>query len=462
MSSNTMETGSTQASVSQMKNTLSPQVQQFQQKIQKLGESVEPVTGSESQRLLQAKNVFLKNFGRRMAVDLEACLHCGMCAEVCHFYESTLLPKYTPIQKVKPLKRFYRRELSPLRWLHRLFTRDLSLEELADWQELVFDSCTECGRCDLVCPMGIEISAMVALMRQGLTAADLAPDELRELDKEQAQNGTLLGIGKQQLKDVVAELVAQGIDIPMDKKTADVMLLSSTLDILLFKKSLAGTAKILNRLGVSWTLQSDCFEAANFGFISGDDELQRIASESIITVATACQAKTVLLPECGHAYPALRWEGATKHHDALPFEVMAISEFIGQEIVAGRLKVNNVGMSKKVTYHDPCQLGRHGGIFDEPREALNALGVDFYETESHARSNYCCGGGSGVFLLKRAAPLRQRAFEIKMREVDKTGADSVVTSCDSCRVNFMVGAANANWDKPVESLVELVAANLAD
>jgi Fe-S oxidoreductase len=92
--------------------------------------------------------------------------------------------------------------------------------------------------------------------------------------------------------------------------------------------------------------------------------------------------------------------------------------------------------------------------------ALNALGVDLREMESHGRTNFCCGGGEGVNWIARAAPLRQKAFAIKMAEVNETGADSVVTSCDSCRYNFITGGENANWDKPIESLVELVAENL--
>ena len=91
---------------------------------------------------------------------------------------------------------------------------------------------------------------------------------------------------------------------------------------------------------------------------------------------------------------------------------------------------------------------------------LDALGVDFREVESSREMNWCCGGGAGVFLINRAAPLRQKAFEIKMDQVNRTGAESVVLTCGSCRLNFMNGAQRANWDKGIESLVEMVAAAL--
>ena len=82
--------------------------------------------------------------------------------------------------------------------------------------------------------------------------------------------------------------------------------------------------------------------------------------------------------------------------------------------------------------------------------------------ESRGRTAICCGAGEGINFISKAEPLRQKAFKIKMREVDDTGADSLVTSCDNCRYNFMVGGAKANWNMTVESLVEMVANNLAD
>jgi Fe-S oxidoreductase len=130
-------------------------------------------------------------------------------------------------------------------------------------------------------------------------------------------------------------------------------------------------------------------------------------------------------------------------------------------VQAGRLKLKSAG-ARKLTYHDACKLGRHGGVLEEPRAALRALGVDYRESSPAGEMNWCCGGGAGVFLLNRAAPLRQRAFELKQRQIDATGAESVVMSCGSCRLNFMNGQAQSGWPVQVESLVELVGANLAD
>jgi len=142
----------------------------------------------------------------------------------------------------------------------------------------------------------------------------------------------------------------------------------------------------------------------------------------------------------------------------LPFEVLAASEFVGREIREGRLALVPGDPNRKVTYHDACKLARHGGVIDEPRAALRALGVDFRESAPTAELNWCCGGGAGAFLINRAAPLRKKAWQIKREQIDATGADTVVLSCASCRLNFMEGAEVAQSPMRIESLIELVAA----
>ena len=434
----------------------------FRQQIGQLAGMAAPTDMSDEERVARAKGVFDAKLDNAKASHLEACVHCGICAEACHFYVQTQDPKYTPIRKLDLLKRHYRREKSGLRWLYRRTTRDITAQELEQWQELVYDSCTECGRCGTVCPMGIDIAGMVNVMRQALAEAGLIPAELRAVQQEQGGRGTVFGVGSEQLMAAAEQLRAQGLEVPVNQPGVDVMVLSTVVDVMLFKDALEATVRIMNHLGVSWSLCSEATEAANFGLLSGNESVQKAASDRIVKAAVTCGAKVVVLPECGHAYPALRWEGANAYGRPLPFEVMAISEFLGREVQAGRLKLKPLGKDRKITYHDPCKLGRHGGIFHEPRAIFEALDVDMREMPSHGRMNFCCGGGAGVFLINRAAPLRKATFELKREEVESVGADSLVTSCGSCRLNFLAGADAVQWDRKIESLVELVGQNLAD
>ena len=434
----------------------------FERRIKDLPHQAPPSNLTADQRVERAKQVIISKLDSRTAMELETCIHCGMCAEACHFYETTHEPKYTPIYKANIVRQVYRRELSPFRWFNRLFLREITAKDLQDWQHLLFNACNECGRCDLMCPVGIQITRSLRIGRQALAAADLLPPELRGLNHEQTEKNTLFGVGAQEMRQLIEELGREGVNVPLDKAQADVLVLSSVSDILLYRNSLAATAKILNKLGLNWTIRSEAFEASNFGFLSGDEDSQMIEAKRVIDVAKSCGAKLVITPECGHAYPALRFDAPDQMNERPPFEVMAISEFIGRELHEGRLKVKKMAPGKKVTYHDPCKLGRHGGVFKEPRTALEALGVDFREMESHGKTQYCCGGGGGVLMLSGADELRRRTFELKMRQVEDSGADSVVTSCDTCRMTFTSGAKRVNWDRPVESLVEMVAANLAE
>lgn len=423
---------------------------------------MKPKALSDDQKIVRAKEAFLAGIDADMATYLESCIHCGMCAEACHFYIATGEAKYTPIYKLEPLKKVYRRELAPTRWLNRLTTRDITVADLENWQELAYDSCTQCGRCSLLCPMGIHIQSMIQVVRSGLAAAGYAPAELQAVSDEQRDKATILGAGPDKLREMVERVRARDIDVPLDKDKADVLVLSSALDFLKDENVLAATAKIMNKLGANWTIRSEGFESANYGALAGDTQAQKRISKRIIDAAMAVGAKKVIVAECGHAYPVLRWEAATLYGKELPFEFLSVAEYLGQELKAGRLKVKKTTNGHShVTYHDPCKLGRMGGSFDEARDVLKALGVKLTEMESHGRTNLCCGGGGGVAMLKSAQTLRQKAFELKRQEVERTGAPTVVTACNTCMQNLEMGKAWSNWDKGVVNLVQLVSDNLA-
>jgi Fe-S oxidoreductase len=167
-----------------------------------------------------------------------------------------------------------------------------------------------------------------------------------------------------------------------------------------------------------------------------------------------------VLPECGHAYGALRWQGANLYGKPLPFEVLHISEFLAGQVRSGKLKLKKLG--KSVTFHDPCQVSRRGGATRAPREVLQALGVELRETRDSGDLNWCCGGGGGVVTIHRADDLRYAAFDIKIRQINATGAEVPVTSCSNCRQTFDDGQAHYRWDKKMASLLEMVAGQIAD
>jgi Fe-S oxidoreductase len=398
---------------------------------------------------------FVSDFGRTAAIYLESCIHCGMCAESCHFYEVTGDPKYTPVWKLEPFKQAYKREYGPFAPFYRALglKREVTEAQLEEWQHLLYDSCTVCGRCSLMCPMGIDIAGLISDARHGMAKAGLVPEELRQAADR--------GPAPKEFKDWMTRLAAEHrVDIPVDKAKADILYTLSATEIEKYPKSIVATAKIMKRLGADWTLRSDGYQANNPGLYAGDLQKQKEASVRLIDAAVACGASTLVLPECGHAYGALRWQGANLYGKPLPFKVLHISEFLAEKVRDGRLKVKR--LSKTATFHDPCQSSRRGGVTQAPREVLGALGVELKEMFPTKGTNWCCGGGGGVVDIKSADALRHKVFHLKMSQIDDTGAELPVTSCVDCRQTFDDGQAHARWDKSMNSLLELVADNLIE
>jgi Fe-S oxidoreductase len=415
------------------------------------------------ERLAAAMSSFTKDFGRAAALYMESCIHCGNCAEACHFYLSTQDPKYTPIWKLEPFKQAYKREAGPFAWLYRALNlkHEVSVAELEEWQELIYDSCTLCGRCTMVCPMGIDIASLVGLARHAMFQAGLVPHELWAVAERAAREGSPLGATPKVLKERLEWLADDyDVDIRVDQPEADVLVTFSSIEIMKYPESLVATAKVLNHTGYSWTVSTQGYEATNFGMLSGNLDWQRQITGKLIDAAIACKAKVVILPECGHAYTALRWQGAGVLGRPLPFRVVHISEFLAESIMNGRLHVSKVG--KSVAFHDPCQVSRRGGATAAPRVVLAALGVELRETADHGDLNFCCGGGGGVVANHRADELRYKAFEIKMEQIDTTGAELPITSCANCRQTFDDGREHFHWNKEMGSLLELVADHLTE
>ncbi len=418
---------------------------------------------TDEQRVAAAMKNFVKDFGRTAAVYMESCIHCGMCAEACHFHEVTKDPRYTPIWKLEPFKQAYKREYGPFALFFRLFNLKpkVTHEQLAEWQHLLYDSCTVCGRCSLMCPMGIDIATLISQARHGMFHAGLVPHELYAVAERAKREGSPLGATPQVFADRVDWLADDHeVEIPLDKDKAEVLCTMSSIEIMKYPESVVATAKVMNHLGVDWTFRTDGYEATNFGLLSGNAAWQKQMTMKLIEAAVACGAKTLILPECGHAYMALRWMGAAMYGKPLPFRVLHMAEFLAENVREKRLRVRKVRQS--VTFHDPCQVSRRGGATEAPREVLAALGVELREMHPTKGTNWCCGGGGGVVAIHRADKLRHQVFQIKMKQIDDTGAELAVTSCANCRQTFDDGQAHFNWDKTMHSLLELVADNLIE
>jgi Fe-S oxidoreductase len=417
---------------------------------------------TDEQRVDAAMRSFVREFGVTAALHMESCVRCGLCAEACHFHLTTGDPKYTPVHKLDLFRRAYFREASPFAPVVRALglVKKPTIAELQQWQELIYDSCTMCGRCTLVCPMGIDIAELVKEARHGMYQAGLIPERLALMDRTAAKWGSP-ATPAEDLPDILAEVAAQhGVDIPCDLAQADVLVTAAPAELVEHTKSLAAAAKILNRAGLKWTMHQGGFDASNVGFNNGDLALQERLTRALVDTAVRIGAGTVLLPECGHAYGAARWEAAKWYGQALPVRIVHMTEFLDELIASGRIRLRPIGQT--ATFHDPCQIVRRGGLEAAARRVLAALGFELRELRDHGVAGFCCGGGGGVVSNQRAAPLRHKVFDLKRAQVEATGAERLVTSCGQCLITLEMGAKHAHWDKKPESLLELVAEQLAD
>ena len=406
---------------------------------------------------------FIADVGPTVALSLESCVHCGQCAEACQFYVQTGDPRYTPIHKIELFKQTYNRELGPFAFAYKFFglAPALTTETLTDWQDLVYDSCNMCGRCSLICPMGIDIADLVEQTRHGMYEAGLAPsDFLGALAEKEHATGSPFGLTSEKFRDLLHEIGAtHGVTMHVDEPTAEIVPTISSIDVKTYPGSMAAIAKILNHIGKPWSFRTDGFDADNVSLTAGDRAGQAAITQAIVSAVTACGAKILVMPECGHSFTEMRWEAANAHGKDLPFRVLQITELVAESIQSGAIRVNKI--SQTATYHDACQLSRRGGATAAPRVILAALGVDVRELEDAGDANWCCGGGGGVALIKRAQPLRDAAFAIKKKQIEASGAAIVYTSCSGCRQTLDHGGKAAGWNTSVGSLLELVADNLA-
>ncbi len=399
-----------------------------------------------------------------IASYFSSCVHCGLCAEACMFYTETGDPKYTPIHKLEPMRRLYEQEYTVMGRIKKLvgLSKPVTDAELGQWQELVYNSCTLCGRCSAVCPAGNDIVYMVRKMREGMSASGNAPDGIKGAVNRTVTIGSPMGVKlpavKAQMKHVEKDY---GIPIPMDVEGTDYLVMLSSMEIMNFPEYLGAIAKIMKHAGKSWTLCSEAFEATNAGMQIGNSDLARLIVSRIVAGAEKLKAKTVISPECGHAYTALRWEGANLIGRPFTFKVQHIVEVLGEFQEQGFLKTE--GFEKdRLTFHDPCQLARRGGVLQPQRNLMKMVAKEFVEMPEAGYMNWCCGGGGGASAIEEGEPLRMQAFKIKKAQFDAVKPDRVVTACANCRIVLEEGLEHYQMDLPVVGLTEMVADHLVE
>jgi Fe-S oxidoreductase len=407
-------------------------------------------------------NALKEQIDAPIASFFSSCVHCGMCADACLYHTETGDPRYVPIHKLEPMRRLWAQEYTLIGRLKKIagLSKKITAEELEEWQELVYNSCSLCGRCSMVCPVGNDIVYMIRKMREGMSAAGYAPEGLIGASTRAVEIGSPMGVTikavEAQVKHAEKDL---GFEIPMDAEGAEYLVLMSSMEIMNYPEYLQAVAKIMQQAGKSWTISSEAFEATNAGIQIGASDIARVLVQRIVDAAEKLKVKTVISPECGHAYTAIRWEGANLVGRPFDFKVQHILEVLDELREQGLLKTEGIDDSR-MTFHDPCQLVRRGGVVEQPRNLLKMVASDFVEMKDHGMMNWCCGAGGGVSANEDAHELKITSFNRKKKQLDELKVDALVTACANCRIQLEEGLEENEMDLPVLGLTEMLAEHL--
>jgi Fe-S oxidoreductase len=401
---------------------------------------------------------------RSFRVFLDSCVKCGACTDKCHYFLGTGDPKNMPVARQDLLRQVYRRHFTLagkyVPWL--VGAKDLTEEVLDDWYSY-FHQCSQCRRCSVYCPIGIDTAEISMAGREIMDSIGKGQKYCNEIIGKVHSIGNNLGLPKKALKSILDDLeeeVLEGtgmpVRFPLDENGAEILLVAPSADYFAepHVAGLIGYAKVFHQAGVRWTISSYATEAANFGMFIGSYENMREISLRIRKSALELGVKRIVFGECGHA-----WRVAYSFLNTLagPFDFLDqrfpipqhICEFTYDLIEQGKLKFDKSKNDHiRLTFHDSCNVARGsrmgdkpGGQFEIPRAILRASCNYFWDMapETIKESTFCCGGGGGL-LTDDLIELRKKGAQPRMRALQQVAEEHGVTHmaaiCAICKAQF--------------------------
>ncbi len=401
---------------------------------------------------------------RAFKVYLDACVKCGACTDKCHYFLGTGDPKNMPVARQDLLRSVYRRYFTfagkYFPWL--VGARDLTEDVLEEWYSY-YHQCSECRRCSVFCPYGIDTAEITMAAREILDRVGVGQKYSNEIIGKVKEVGNNLGLNPKALRATLEDLeedleddTGLAVRLPLDEKGADILLITPSADFFAEPHidGLLGYAKVFHEAGVSWTISSYASEAANFGLFIGSYENMREISLRIRKAAEDLGVKRIVFGECGHA-----WRVAYSFLNTLagPFDFLDqnypipqhILEFTWNEIEQGNLKFDKSQNDHiRLTYHDSCNVARAsrmgdmpGGQFEIPRNVIKAVCNNYFDMDPDTikESTLCCGGGGGL-LTDDLMDLRIKGSSPRMTALqdvtEEHGVTHMAAICAICKTQF--------------------------
>jgi Fe-S oxidoreductase len=360
------------------------------------------------------------------------CYQCGKCDVVC------------PWNRVRPFS------IRKIVWQAALGLPEIELDEI--WR------CTTCGSCPAHCPRGVEQIEVGVAIRRIASEYGVFPDSVgavRAASANLSADGNPLGEAREK-----RDAWASGLSLKPFAEGMEILYFVGcyySYDPRMQKVAVA-TAEILQKAGVDFGIlgseESCCGESIRK---TGNEEVFKALARANIKAFIDNGVKRVLVssPHCYHTfkneYPEFM----------VHFDVVHMSEFLAELIEAGRLEINGE-LAKRVTYHDPCYLGRHNGVYDQPRDVLKKVsGLELVEMPDTRDDSLCCGGGGGRIWAE--TPKEERFSDIRVAQAKEVGAEVLATSCPYCISNFEESKLALGEDERLEvkDIIEVIHEALA-
>ncbi len=401
---------------------------------------------------------------RSLRVYMDACVKCGACTDKCHYFLGSGDPKNMPVARQDLFRSVYRRYFTVTGKLFPKLVgaKDFTKELLDDWFNY-FHECSQCRRCSVFCPYGIDTAEISMAARDVMDYVGYGQKYCNEIIGKVHEIGNNLGLPEAALANTLEGLEEDVLDdtgvavkFPMDVEGAEVLLIPPSADFFAEPHvlGLMGYAKVFHAAGVSWTVSSYASEAANFGVFIGNYEQMRKLALRIREAALRLRVKRIIFGECGHA-----WRVAYSFLNTLagPWDFLDqrypipqhILEFTYDLIKRKGITLDKSGNEGKVlTFHDSCNVARAsrmgdfpGGQFVIPREVIKASVPTFVEMhrDTTCEKTFCCGGGGGL-LTDELMDIRIKGARPRMEALkdvaDNGGVTHMAAICAICKTQF--------------------------
>jgi Fe-S oxidoreductase len=363
---------------------------------------------------------------RSFKIFMDCCVRCGACSDKCHFFIGGGDPKNMPVLRAELLRSIYRKNFTAVgKVLGKLGgARELTVDVIKEWFYYFFQ-CTECRRCSVFCPFGIDTAEVTMMGRELLGLLGIYVNWVIEPVANCFRYGNHLGIQPHGLMDTLDFMVddieeATGIrvDVPVNKKGAEILFVTPSGDFVADPGTYTcmGYMILFHQLGLDYTFSTYASDGGNFGLFTSHEMMKRLNAK-IYAEAKRLGVKWILGGECGHMWRVLHQYmdtlngpadflevpkspiTGTVFENARSTKMVHIMEFLADLMHEGKLKLNPARNDHlRVTLHDSCNPARSMGLLEEPRYVIKSVCNNFFEMPENTirEQTFCCGGGAGL------------------------------------------------------------------